>query len=72
MSVGSNLSAAVDCLPNLLTTVRKYLYVMKKGGGSESTIVSRVYALHNLKYVLGLAQFLVFVPNSYYAYVFMF
>ena len=44
---------------------------MKKGGGSESTIIIGptksvlVYALHSLEYVLGLAQFRVFVPNIY-------
>ena len=42
---------------------------MKKGGGSESTIIIGpsksvlVYALHSLEYVLGLARFRVFVPN---------
>ena len=42
---------------------------MKKGGGSESTIIIGpsksvlVYALHNLEYVLGLARFRVFMPN---------
>ena len=47
---------------------------MKKGGGSESTIiigsskVHLVYALHSLVYVLGLARFRVFVPN--YIYIF--
>ena len=45
---------------------------MKKGGGSESTIIVGpsksvlVYALHSLKYVLGLARFRVFVPKLYY------
>ena len=45
---------------------------MKKGGGSESTIIigpsksDLVYALHSLEYVLGLARFRVFVPNLYY------
>ena len=44
---------------------------MKKGGGSESTTIIGpsksvlVYALHSLEYVLGLAQFLVFVPKLY-------
>ena len=44
---------------------------MKKGGGSESTIIIGpsksvlVYALHSLEYVLGLARFRVFVPNMY-------
>ena len=44
---------------------------MKKGGGSEYTIIIDpsksvlVYALHNLEYVLGLARFRVFVPNMY-------
>ena len=42
---------------------------MKKDGGSESTIIigpsksALVYALHSLKYVLGLARFRVFVLN---------
>ena len=42
---------------------------MKKGGGSESTIIVGpsksvlVYALHSLEYVLGLTRFRVFVPN---------
>ena len=42
---------------------------MKKGGGSESTIIVGpsksvlVYALHSLEYVLGLARFRVFVPK---------
>ena len=42
---------------------------MKKGGGSESTIIIgpsksvQVYTLHSLEYVLGLARFRVFVPN---------
>ena len=42
---------------------------MKKGGGSESTIIIGpsksvlVYALHSLEYVLGLARFRVFVPK---------
>ena len=45
---------------------------MKKGGGSESTIIVGpsksvlVYALHSLEYVLGLARFRVFVPKLYY------
>ena len=44
---------------------------MKKGGGSESTIIIGpsksvlVYALHSLEYVLGLARFRVFVPKIY-------
>ena len=44
---------------------------MKKGGGSESTIIIGpsksvlVYALHSLEYVLGFARFRVFVPNIY-------
>ena len=44
---------------------------MKKGGGSESTIIIGpsksvlVYALHSLENVLGLARFRVFVPNIY-------
>ena len=42
---------------------------MKKGGGSQSTIIIGpsksvlVYALHSLEYVLGLARFRVFVPK---------
>ena len=42
---------------------------MKKGGGSESTIIIGpsksvlVYALHSLEYVLGLARFREFVPK---------
>ena len=45
---------------------------MKKGGGSESTIIVGpsksvlVYALHSLEYVLGLGRFRVFVPKLYY------
>ena len=45
---------------------------MKKGGGSESTIIIGpsksvlVYALHSLEYVLGLARFRVLVPKLYY------
>ena len=44
---------------------------MKKGGGSEFTIIIGpsnavlVYALHNLENVLGLARFRVFVPKLY-------
>ena len=44
---------------------------MNKAGGSDSTIIIAptksvlVYALHSLEYVLGLAQFRVFVPNIY-------
>ena len=44
---------------------------MKRGAGSESTIIIGpsksvlVYALHSLEYVLGLARFRVFVPNIY-------
>ena len=48
---------------------------MKKGGGSESTIIIgpsksvRVYALHSLEYVLGLERFRVFVLKLlYYIY----
>ena len=58
-----------------MTTLRKYCYVMEKGGGSESTIIIGpsksvlVYALHSLEYVLGLARFLVFVPNYIYIYM---
>ena len=45
---------------------------MKKGGGSESTIIIGpsksvlVYALHSLEYVLGVARFREFVPKLYY------
>ena len=45
---------------------------MKKGGGSELTIIVGpsksvlVYALHSLEYVLGLARFRVFVTKLYY------
>ena len=45
---------------------------MKKGGASQSTIIIGpsksvlVYALHSLEYVLGLAQFRVFVSKLYY------
>ena len=45
---------------------------MKKGGGSESTIIVGpsksvlVYALHSLEYVLGVVRFRVFVPKLYY------
>ena len=45
---------------------------MKKGGGSESTIIIGpsksvlFYTLHCLEYVLGLARFRVFVPKLYY------
>ena len=44
---------------------------MKKGGGSESTIIIGpsksvlVYALHSLENVLGLARFRVFASNMY-------
>ena len=42
---------------------------MKKGGGSESTIIIGpsksvlVHDLHSLQYVLGLARFRLFVPK---------
>ena len=42
---------------------------MKKGGGSESTIIVGpsksvlVYVLHSLEYVLGFARLRVFVPK---------
>ena len=45
---------------------------MKKGGGSESTIIVSpskfvlVYALHSLEYILGLARFRVFVLKLLY------
>ena len=41
---------------NLLTTLRKYKYVMKKGAGSEYTVIIGpsksvlVYAVHSLEY----------------------
>ena len=44
-------------------------YVMKKGGGSESTIIIGpsksvpVYALHSIEYVLGLDRLRVFLPK---------
>ena len=44
---------------------------MKKGGGSESTIIVGpsksvlVYALYSLEYVLGLARFRMFEPKLY-------
>ena len=63
MSAGSNASSS------LLTTLRKYSYVMKKGAGSASTIIIGpsksvlVYALHSLDDVLGLARFRIFVPK---------
>ena len=47
---------------------------MKKGGGSESTIIVGpsmsvlVFALHSLEYVLGFARFRVFEPKLYYYY----
>ena len=47
---------------------------MKKGGGSESTIIIGpsksvlIYALHSLEYVLGLARFRVFVPKNWLAF----
>ena len=61
---------------NLLTTLRKYKYDMKKSGGSESTIIIGPsksvlgYTLHSLEYVLGLARFRVFVPNIYIYIIF--
>ena len=45
---------------------------MKKGGGSESTIIMGpsksvlVYAVHSLEYVLCLARFRMFVLKLYY------
>ena len=51
---------------------------MKKGGGSESTIIIGPsksvlgYALHNLEYVLGLALFRELVPNLYYYYYYLY
>ena len=47
---------------------------MKKGGGSESTIIIGpsksvlVYALHSLEYVLGLVRFRVFMQKKYYLF----
>ena len=69
MSVDSNHSAAVDCLPLPADNSQEVLIVMKKGGGSESTIIIGpsksvlVYALHSLENVLGLARFRVIVPE---------
>ena len=51
---------------------------MKKGGGSESTIIVGpsksvlVFALHSLEYVLGLARFRVFVLKLYYYYIILY
>ena len=48
---------------------------MKKGGGSESTIIIGpsksvlVYTFHSLEYVLGLIRFRVFVPNYIYSFL---
>ena len=45
---------------------------MKKGGGSDSTIIIGpsksvlVYVLHSLEYVLGIARFRVFVQKCRY------
>ena len=56
----------VDCLPYPADNSKEVLIAMKKGGGSQSTIIIGqsksvlVYALHSLEYVLGLAQFRVF------------
>ena len=50
---------------------------MKKGGGSESTIIIGpskavlVYALHSIEYVLGLARFRVFVPKLLLLYYYI-
>ena len=69
MSVNSNHSAAVYCLPKPADNSKEVINIMKKGGGSESTIIIGpsksvlAYALHSLEYVLGLARFRVFVPN---------
>ena len=47
---------------------------MKKGGGSECTIIVGpyksvlLYALHSLEYVLGLARFRVFVLKLLFTY----
>ena len=47
-------------------------YVMKKGGGSESTIIVGpsksvlVYALHSLEYVLGPVRFRLLCQNYNY------
>ena len=55
MSVGSNHSAAVDCLPQPADNSKEVLICHKKGGGSESTIIIGpsksvlVYALHGLE-----------------------
>ena len=61
MSVGSNPSAAVDCLPQPADNSKEVLICHEKGW-SKSVLV---YALHSLENVLGLARFRVFVPNMY-------
>ena len=69
MSVGSNPSAAVDCLPSPADNSKEVLICHEKGGGSDSTIIIvpsksvLVYAFHSLEYVLDLARFRVFVPK---------
>ena len=71
MSVGSNPSAAVDCLPYAADNSKEALIC---GGGSESTIIIGpsksvlVYALHSLEYDLGLARLRVFGTKFYYYY----
>ena len=61
MSVGSYLSAAVDCLPYPADNSKEVLICHEKGW-SKSVLA---YALHILEKVLGLARFRVFVPNMY-------
>ena len=61
MSVASNPSAAVECLPQPADNSKEVLIFHEKGW-SKSVLV---YALHSLENVLGLARFRVFVPNMY-------
>ena len=55
MSVGSNPSGKEIAFLNLLTTKEVLIYIMKKNGGSDSTIIIGpsksvlVYALHSLE-----------------------
>ena len=59
--MGSNPSAAVDCLLEPADNSKEVLICLEKGW-SKSVLV---YALHSLENVLGLARFRVFVPNMY-------
>ena len=68
--MGSNPSAAVDCLPSPADNSKEVLICHEKGWWTpKSTIIIGpsksvlVYALHSLVYVLGLARFRVFVPK---------